>query len=590
MSILNDTTIQRVLDSRLQFSKEHTLLAAQGSSYINSIQFPASNVSDSSVVIQINNASDRVAVDSNLLLAMSFSITVTGTNTSATQPLAIPTMFGPSFLPIQKVISSHSLSINGTTASLQNTNLYVPTIIGAYEEKETLNGEWSMTPSMPDYTSDFLQLPLSATSTRSSLASSFDQVPDQVPRAAFPGFKVVSNDVGATQASFTLECVEPLIVSPLKYGKGCFDQPSLTFINNMLYTSNLANLNRVLSIAYPVDSITGLPTYTPLDGSGQITITSVVVHVTRAQLLVMNFSLMRDVPIPRSIISSYNDVIDYSTTSFSPLAPGQSVALQLQNQAIGSVPQSMIIFVPATSDNYSQTSLPSACTVPDSCLQIGFGPNNTLSPPISINFDNIQQFQSYDPYTLYKICKKNGIQMPYSEFVGMNQAPGSTGRGSVIKLDFGSDIVLNEGTCVGMSSKYNLGLTVNVYNQTQHTLQNVVLHCVLVYDGVSVISDNAIAVNHQASFTPADIARVPLNPHLKFRPSPKIFGGGSFWDKLKSVFTPLNKVLKDTQILSKVGALIPHKGVQAAAQFASQHGYGYHRRPRGGMVAEEEFE
>ena len=150
--------------------------------------------------------------------------------------------------------------------------------------------------------------------------------------------------------------------------------------------------------------------------------------------------------------------------------------------------------MPLQSTTYTQSSLPSACTVPDTLLQFSGGGGGWLANPnfcpISINFDNQLQSQSFDSYTLYKIAVKNGITCNMSEFVGMpQQGAGSTGKGMCIKLFFGSDITLNEGTYVGMNGRYNFTVQATVYNQTAFTVLSPELHATVVYDGFSTTSE-----------------------------------------------------------------------------------------------------
>ena len=550
--------IIRVLDPRLQFQTSHNVFALSGSSYINAIQYPTNNVNDSSIVIQANPASERVAVDSNIMLHCAFSITINGTNTS-TQPLLISSMFAPSFMPLRQVVTAESLAINGTMASIQNPHLFMPAIMSSYDGDLHLaiDREYSTTPSMPDMSAQFLTLPASATSIRNPLSSVYDQT-IVTPRGAFVGFNTVSNTAGATSASFTLDCAESLITSPLHFGKDSFGCSGLTSINNLLYNANLGNLNRIVSLAYPLAG--GVPTYNPVSG-GSIAITSIVVHVTKAELLIFNYSLYTEVPRPMKLFQEYNEVIDYNTTNNLPLAPGASVTITLSNQTLGSIPRSIYIFCPIQPDSFTQNSLPSACTVPTAFLQFGGGPTGFLGNSdfhsLSINFDNITQIQSFTIYDLYKICAKNAVSMDFSEFVGMSaQYPNSTGRGTCIKLNMGEDIVLNEGFCVGTSGKFNLTVQATVWNQSALTLPATTLHVVAVYDGLQTICENTQTVNHQASFTECQVKQTPVDPNIKFRPIRQIFGGGDFWSSIKSGFESIGNFLKNTKLLSTLAPVI----------------------------------
>jgi hypothetical protein len=590
-AVSNRMNIVRVLDPRLAFQTSHNVYALGGSQYINSVQFPTNNISDSSIVIQANPSSERVSVDANIHLHCSFSITVNGTNSSS-QPLLISSMFGPSFMPLRQVITSETLTINGTAASIANPHLFFPAMASSYDGNlwGAIDREYSMTPSMPDMSAQFLTLPASATSIRNPLSSVYDAT-IMTPRGAFVGFNTVSNAPSGTTSSFTLDCAEPIIVSPLRFGKGSFNEPGLVYINNLLYNATIANLNRVLSIAYPLSG--GTPTYSPLSG-GTIAITSVVVHLTLAELLIFNYSLNDYVPRPMNLLRAYNEVIDYNVTSFQSLAPGASVTLNLNNQTLGSIPRSIYIFVPVMPDTFTQTSNASACTVPVAFLQMASGTNGFLSNsdyhPLTINFDNVTQMQGFTIMDLYKISVKNGLSMDFSEFVGMGaQYPNSTGRGTCLKLNMGEDVTLNEGFTVGVAGKYNLTVTVTVWNQTQLTLPSTTLHVVAVYDGLATTTSDTQTINHQASFTPAQVQAAGVNPDIRFTPQRELFGGGDFFSSLKSGLESVGNFLKGSKLVSTlapvVGTVLGQPAIGATiGQAARSLGYGgkgeYRRKPR----------
>ena len=590
--------ILRVLDPRINFETEtHKVIALSGASFQNAVTYPTNSISQSGVTIQCVVPSERVAVDSYLGLHMTFSVQINGRN-SSTLPLCVDSMVAPSFLPIQQIISSQSISLNSSTAQIQNGNLFMPAIVSAYDGRleGSLDSEWSMTPSMPDFSAQFLQLPISATSLRNPLANAYDQTLI-TPRGAHIGWTTQSNEGGGTTSNFTLDATEPISVSPFKFGKDCFSQTALTNINSLLYIANIGNLNRIVSIAYNVDPVTKELFYDAPDGSGRIYIDSVIVNVTKAEILSMNYSLYEDVPRPLKIITPYANVIDYNSSQFQSLASGQGTTLTLQNQTLSSVPRSFYCYAPVQADTFTQTTLPYSCAVPVAFLQWGApaGYNsNTSFKPVSLNFDNLTQFNGLTNFDLYKMSKKNGCSMNYSEWVGNgSQYPYSTGKGTILKANFAEDVTLNQGVVVGLSGKYNFSISVNVWNQSQWSIANPVLHVVVVYDGVAVLDENTTTSLHQACFSPADVANTRINPHLRYHPVRQLFGG-NFLDSLKSFFSPIGKILKDTKLISTLAPLIPEVGPMIG-NVASAVGLGYRRRPasrkashrrRGGIVLE----
>lgn len=591
----------KALDSRLQLSSDHTLIAVTGATNQNCVKYNVNSVSNSGVVIQFNPPSELTGLDANVLLNMSFDIVINGTNTSA-QPLCMPNLVGPAYLPITKIITGHSLQINNASVQLQNPNLYLPIILSNYDGSvdggSDASGEGSMTPSFPDQSSSFLLPPIAYTSVRNPLATSIDQCySSTTPRGAFIGWNTVSNVPGATTSHFTLDCCEPVRITPLKSGSGSFSEACLTYINGLLYNASIANLNRVVSIAYPPDPITDIPTYSPIDlVGGSIGITSIQVNVTKAQLTTVNYTFQPSVPRPMSLIRSYNEITDYNTSNYQPLAPGASTTVTLSNQVLNSVPLELFIFFPCMPDSVIQTTNPSSCCYPDACLMMGGGGGflgGSTFPPLSINFDNSAQMQNFSSFDLYKICKKNGVTKDFSQFMGLQKAfPYSDSTGMVLRLRCGEDICLNPGVFVGQQGKFSLTVQASAYNQTQRTLPATVLHVVVVSDGYTAINEGLQAQNVPACFSANELDRIPLDPNFKFKPVNRRIFGGSFWDTLRSVFGPINEALKSSKIISKhLAPSIPRAGPAIAAMAQSLgYGEGYRRRPaasrRGGVVFE----
>ena len=561
--------VLKVLPKSLQFPEQHTILALTGSGYSITNPYVAQTASDTSLNIQADPTSDLVSVDSNILLHMQFSITVTGTN-SSDQPLLLPGHFGPSFLPIRQIISSETLTINGVVSNLGSLNSYFPALIQSYQSNdwESIHREWSLTPSFPDKSTQFLYGALAVTSIQNPLASSTDQT--QYPsRSTFPGFVIVSNPHGGTTATMTLDVTEPLVVSPLKFGSDSFYATPMTNIKTLNYNCVFSNLNRIFSLSYPLvgGGITsgGVPTITAPDASGTIAITNVTCHVTFAELRIGQRSMWQDVPRPIKQILPYNQVNYFASNAGSggSVAPGGTVTLTSQSQSLSSIPRYLYVWIPIIPDNIVQQSgNPAACTVPVSFMSWGGGAwaGNSDFQPISINFDTTTQLQSLSMGDLYKMQVKNGYSGTFNDFVGMPlQSPGTSGTGTICKFVFGEDIVLNPGTVVGQSGRYTLTITVKGYNQSQWTLPYAVLDYAVVYDGITEITSNGIASLNQATFDSSMVSQIPFDPAFRYNPDRSIIGG-SFWDSVKGFFGKVHDFVKENRILSSAASLIPKVG------------------------------
>jgi hypothetical protein len=578
---MSTESIVRVVDPRLNFPDHHDFLAISGSDYINSVHVRAQQPSNSAIYIQYTPSSTAAAVDRNMQLHCKFSITVTGTNTS-TEKLLMDSMWGPSFHPMKQITQTASLQINGSSVQLQNMDRMLPMMTQSYDcADDVINGEYSLAPDMPDFSTQFLQLPLSATSTRSPLSNSYDSCSSWVPRGAFPGLKVVSNDAGDTTASFTLDLIESIVIPPAAFGKDSFDADSLCYVNNLQYNAQIGNLNKIINIAYPLvfggasPDVTAVPTYAPVSG-GQITITGVQVNLTSAELIFQQYSLPSNIPRPPTIVNAYPDVILYPTTQNIALAPGGTTTIQIQNQALPSVPRSIYIWAPAFPSGVTQVSTPAGCCWPVAALQLGSGyPANADSNPLSITFNNVPALAGYTSQDIYKLCKKNGTRQSWSDWIGMpDQLPGSSGTGSLIKLNMGEDVPLGgSDMVVGVNSRLTISANVTLYNQTQYTLPYVDLYLVCVFDGIQSIRADTTVINQPAAFTESEIAQVPVS-NAKFKPQRSLFGGASAFEVLKSIAGPVSDYLKKSKLISRtIAPAIPYVG-NAVGEVARRFGYG----------------
>lgn len=600
---MSEIEVVRAIDSRLHWQTKKTLIAASGASYITNTVFSVNALSNTNINITCNPTSERAAFDMAPFVHLTFGITATVTNSSLTLPPLPPSMAAPAYSPYLNVLLNETMNFNGVACVLANPNLYLPKIMQAYtQDAYSCHGiENSSTPNYPDNSSHFLNLSTgSATSTRNPLSSSYDAVPGLPPRGAFAGYLVTSNVAGASTFTATLDIAEQVKVSPFDFGPGSFDARSQTYISTLTYQSTLGPLNKVLSLGFPL--VAGVPTYT--DGSGTIAVTNISVQILKAEIMFQNYQLALSVPRPPTIIRPFNQMLYFPQTFFGlSLAPGQSTTLNMQNITIGSVPRDLWIWVPVQSDSIAYSTNAAACTYPSSCLQISNGlfTGNSSGTALQVTFDGIAQCQSYDAYTLWKICVKNGCRLTFSEWIGMpGQAPFSTGFGSIVRLRLGSDVVLNEGWTVGQQGRITLGVNLAITNTSSQTLSQITMGLLCTFDGLFVTDSFTQSRITQSSFNQDQILSMKIDPSIIFKEDNQITGAGFFddlWSGIKSVASTGFNFLKDTGLASKAAAQFGPQGETAAnvlraVGLGTRHrkggaaSSGHYRRVLGGSVEE----
>ena len=165
---------------------------------------------------------------------------------------------------------------------------------------------------------------------------------------------------------------------------------------------------------------------------------------------------------------------------------------------------------------------------------------------LTINWNNENALLSNaSQEKLYDISRKNGINCSWSEFSGLNSmfqvAPAQNvpdvirGCGSVVCLEFGTDIGLREYECPGLIGTYNLQITASVRNLRSVDLSvggaGATLYMVTVNPGIFTIYDNAAnkrigVVNRQEAFAAErmpgydyyDLERHLMSGGFKFKP------------------------------------------------------------------------
>lgn len=597
--------IIKVLDPRMQFQQGRNFLALRGASIINAAQYQQSSVSNSSVTITCNPPKSLVAMCKEVLLHMTFSITVTGTNTtSPATALLTSGYYGPRAYPLSAIISSETMNINNDSYTIQGGNLFWKALLrmkGDYIDRER---DYSTAPSMMDNSGQYLDDSSATTSVKNPLGSWDSSYEDT--RTSFSGFTVVSNSPSTpTTASLTLDCVEPIRISPLAFGNHAYGDSALIGVSNMLYTASLQNLNRVMSFA-------------KLDAISNIALTSVVVNVTSAELMFLYLTPNPEIPIPASITLPYANVVDYPTVINQSLTNGSSATITLNNIQLNSIPRKIVMFAPVQPDSVSQTTDISACVVPDTFLSI-YNVANPDAHPMQITFDNQALFGGHTAYDIYKMCQKNGLSLSWDEWATMpsnyvSGHHGSTGVGSVVVMNFGEDIPLQKDVAVGCTGSYQFSATFTVVNTTGKTLPAVQFHMVAIYDGSSLTTSNGFTTHTNGDLTMQEVAAVPLNPEIGYTEFPSVLGGGDFWGSIKNIVGKIGSFLKNNKVISTIAPMLgnlltPLLGPAAPVaanqigQVAQRMGFGnggYRRRPlrqriqggllRGGSIEDLEEE
>jgi len=525
--------VAAVMDPRLQINQVRDYVALKGSMVNTFQQFPASNVSNASVQITCNPPNRGIAISRVVLQRATFDITITGTNTTI-GPLLSPGFYGPRAMPLTMVQNALQVTINNVTLTQSPVQQYWGALMWLGDNDfENRFGQYSLAPSYLDQFQDYAD---GAGSVRNPLAQYGDNSFENT-RGGYAGLELLTN----TQytATLRLTTTEPILLSPFVSGNGSNTTSCLAGVQNMSYQCNFGDFRRVMSLVQDQGS------------GGGVGITAVTVNLTSFSLLFNYLTPDPLYPVPRSLVSSYFMPVCYPTTFGTPVVAGATVRIPFQSIQVTSIPRRIIIW--AREDDANRTAFTSDCF-----LSLPQDEN-----PLSISWNNNQFMNQASTQDLYNISYKNGCQMSYSQFTRFT--------GSLIVLDFGTDIGLMSNEAPGTLGNYQLGLTCRFKNTSSRTL-NVQMFVLVVYEGTfNVVDGNCSTMIGVLSSQ--DVLDARPVPGITYKAQKDVYGG-AFFDSLKKAFGAAHNFIKQHKIISKGLSLLPDPRAQAASKVASALGYG----------------
>ena len=531
---INPLKVKAVIDPRLEISTSKEYIALKGG-LVNSWQsFPATNVNNSSFQISCNPPNRDIAITRLVFKRVQFSWSISGTNTSG-GTLLNPSYIAPRCLPLLSVTSSEQMTINNDTIAQAPIQQYMRALLRYRNDFFDRFGALSLAPSMLDQYQEYSQ---GAGSVRNPLGGYGDNSFEQT-RGSYSGFTIDPQISGNTTATGTLTTYEPIMISPFCWGDRANFYSSFIGIQNMSYTCTLSNLPRILSVIQGQGA--------PL---GQIVLQQPVVNVLSGSLLFNYITPDPVMSIPRDIETSYYSLVSYPTRSLITVSSGQAIQLTMASIQVTSIPKRIYVF--SKIDDSQETAYTS-----DSFLALNPNVN-----PVSITWNNNQFMSQASCQDLYNISVKNGCNLSYSQYT--NQV------GSVLAIDFGTDIGLMSNQTAGVIGNYQLSLTANFVNTSPSTVLPT-LYVVVVSEGVFNVSNGSCS-HSIGVLSPEDVLNAEILPSGSYHRSNEIYGGK--FEGLKAFLRGAHKFVKDNKLLSKGLAMIPHPYAQLGAKGAQAMGYG----------------
>ena len=558
-------------------NKQYAILdAASENSYQAQI---SQSFNASTINIEANPPNGMTYINRYTPVEVTFEITFTGTSGGAGiallqapfLPHAPGVLVGsggnydaPRAYPLQGSTNSLQLKLGDATIS-QNINQYFRNFNHYHNFNQNRTGYESTTPSQLDPSWSYAN---TFGTVQNPMNGPYD-CPDgtECPRGGYVDALVTRNDSTGTAADVAvvrLTVREPILISPwLADGKDAHN--SVDFIG-------IETFNLIFSLGGRGNGPTGgllgaLWSHNPNSPSS---ITGGSVSVLGSKLL-SNYKT----PDPTQILNSaagytysYFEPQNFITSLQSPLAPGQSTVIQMNNIQLGSVPNLIYISVQELDQFFDFTKTDTFLVIDN----------------INITFDNrTSLLATMTPIDLYNMSRKNGSIQSWRQF--------SYDQGSVICVQFGLDLALPATLTPGCIGNFSLNMKVTVRNQTTAAFPAISLNCVVVQEGVMTISNNR-CYRTIGPISRSDVLASKNGPIAPYH-HPTNFYGGNFLDKLKKLFGRLAPVLRTGLNVAQhvAPAFAPEfmPGLQVASDALKLTGNGLvggrrRRRTRGGEM------
>lgn len=547
----------KVIDPRVWVDRPREYAVLQSGKEVMYKAYTSTSISSASIQFSCPPPSGNVIVDRKMYISLPVRLTFTGPGTN-TDNLLMPNRDAPRAFPFSSACDTLNVTINNTSVTMNMADVIHPLL--RFNTKEDLkNFEYSGTTSCLDQSQNYSDLYGTVRNPLGFYGDSSDE--DIQSRASYP-FTIVSNT--PTSAVVDMLITEPLFLSPFYWGKGnssgFFNVNTMdfnfNFLNNcgmrMWSHDNSLGTNVISSITAEFNAFSPTFSYSP-----------------KIPQLLFTYISPQDTELPSSlkpITYPYYDITRYSTDigtiAYSASNVGAGSDYSTNNIQLSTIPKRLYLFVrPANSVMYGNSGV----NITDSF----YGISN-----INVQFNNGLYLNSASQYQLYQLAVKNGCNLSWNQWsgnglhkVGSFTEQKIAGVGSIICLEFGTDIPINSATeAPGVNGQYNLYVQCKVYNcdpSGAHDALNASIYMVVVSEGSFTIPALGQSMKQLGVLSRNDVLESKQQPGILYH-DVYDYHGGDFLSGIKdfgnSILSGLKQagpyILKGLEYASKIAPLL----------------------------------
>ena len=564
----SDLSFVRVIDKKLDInsSRNKTYGILTGSPANSGRVITSNSFSSSQIVWSAPPPSAGTYTARRMLARLRGRIDFTGTSIGAGIPLlqafgmrTAPGVSGGNFCydamrcsPLAEACQTVQVTIGGYKFST-NLQSYSRAFQRYHRNEFQEDGEFSYTPSMPDQSQTYAEL---NGFPRNPLGG-YGENATQCPRGGYGDCIITVNTSTGTPAdtaSVEFTITEALIISPLSFDS---TQEQLAFIgvDSMDIQLNLGGRGSGI--------LTGLAQALWSHSTLGSVLTSATATILQADLLVNYLSPSSLQYLPDIVNYNYNEARRYPTTASAPLAPGATTVIAMNSVTLPTIPNRMYIFVTPADSQTNITDTDTFCNI--SNINVTYG-----------NQDGI--LSSFSPQMLYEMSLKNGLNYSWTQWISK--------IGSVLCIEFSSDLQLREGWAPGVRTNQTLSMLVTATNIHPTKVFTPQLTVLSIHEGVMVINNGSVSSNIGV-LEEKDVINSWSSEAVPQKPSGSVYGAslaGGFWDDVGQFFRKL--VRPGINVAKSLAPAQFQPLVGAVSDVASSYGLGIRdvARRRGGAL------
>ena len=563
-----------------------------GGSKVSFKAYTSTSIAASSIQFSCPPPAGNIIVDRSIHFTLPIRLTFTGniTTTSASYTpstsLLNAGLDAPRAFPISGSLETLQSNINSDSVSIAMSDI-IHALTRYNIDSKLRTKDYTGTPCYPDQSFNYQDLIGNNRNPLGSYGNSVDG--SAIPRGGFP-FTIVSNaavtpSVGGTSATAVVDmvCTEPLFLSPYFFGCSCENSQGFYNVNSNDYNFSflaqsgfrmwshcpLVSTSGALQVMSNITGITvqfngfSSPAFTYPQSFPQMQFKYITPNILTKQ------QLGPTKPVTYSYFLCQRYPTDIGTIAYG-VPPTQFSSNNLQ---LNSIPR-RIYFYARPSNNALQTRCDlTDCYLALSNVSVQWANQNTL-------------LSSATQYQLYQINVKNHSSQDWMSWSGQGLNNGAFppnvlasqygGVGSVMCLEFSTDLQVDGDEAPGLSGQYQLQISANFQNMNSSGLWNNVpftMYIVVVSEGTFTITGVGSAQHQEAVLSKMDILEATKMPGINYRSVERV-NGGDFLSSLRDFGNKVNNFLKESKILSTIGSVLPIPGASIAANVARNLGYG----------------